>query len=191
MVKLEDVTNTKKGMVIIMNRKFHVTMTEEHYYKYNLFSNLKSPYAKPKMIFSRIVIALCGIFLAALNMKSNKALAVSILVAAAIVELTLVPYMKWAIKLTVKSAKQKNAYTEEAQVELFDDRIRETSADGILEKTYASFDIGCIVKNFGIVLYINPAIAMIIPDSAFKTQEEYNEIVNFIRSKIEKTADFA
>ena len=166
-------------------------MTPEEYCKYNLFVNLKSPYAKPVIIGCRILIAALFLVVALTRFRESMPAAIGIAAVGAVIELLLTPVIKLGVKGMVKSVNKNNLYSSVAEVELTEESVRETDELGVLERKYAAIDCACIVKDFGIILFLTPSLAIVLPDSSFKTQEEYNEIVSFIRSKVEKTKDFA
>ena len=88
------------------------------------------------------------------------------------------------LKQTLKSQKKtgKAGYSPNSQIEFYDDYFTETTSDGKTENKYSAVERISILDEY-VYIHINSLMAYILPQSAFSSDEQYNDFLSFITSK--------
>ena len=176
-----------------MNFKFDVRITEEDYINFNKFTSISSPYGKKSMKGIRMILAVIGILLILHSFLTSgfttagigAAVVYALIIAA--LQLLLIPYMRFSIKMNVEAIKKSGSlpYSEEAGMEFCESYFVETTP---LTKTATRYEkiqnVYEIEKRY-VYIYVSTISAFIIPATAFSSLSEYEDFVSFIKTKCE------
>lgn len=174
-----------------MKFQFQVNVSENQYIDYNKFWTLKSPYGKKQLIILRgmiLVMVLVFVFLTLFseNLQPNAFIACIPFFIMLIVCQALLPrFLAFTVESHIKSLKKKGkmAYSSTSVMEFYDDVFTETTPDNKLEQKYSSVERISVVNKKVIYIHVNNFMAYIIPVSVFQSQEQYEEFMQFIKTK--------
>ena len=91
--------------------------------------------------------------------------------------------LKWQIKGMKKSGKM--PYTPTSVIEFYDERWGETSEDTKTELSYSGIERISVVFEDAIYIQINNLMGYILPFASFETKEQYENFMDFIKSKVQ------
>lgn len=181
-----------------MNYCFDYTITKEDYYKFNKFNSLKSPYGKKVVLFLRIffsVFLLVNLLLSILpiNGDSEEVLTQILgiitlyIILNVIFNLFIKPFFILLIKLYVRflNNKKKKCFSENNKLGFFDDKFIETTEFAKTELNYNAIDNISVIPENVIYIHLNRMIAIIIPFNAFESKKQFDEFVEFLKTKSE------
>lgn len=174
-----------------MKYKMNIFITEEEYIKFNEFVVFKSFYSKATggflkylpVIFS-IVTTILFYIIFGMNWFSN------LYCIASVIEIIVHFFRidKYTRKVVVKSLKiskkqGKLPYDSEMVLEFYDDKIIDISKSSKTELLYSAIERVSVLKDGTIYLHQNQAMSNIIPATIFNSGINYNEFLEFIKSK--------
>ena len=174
-----------------MNFKFKALVSENDYLDYNIFMNFKSPYGRKNIIVSRVLVLLIFLAPIAVNLGYGGFTVNSViniipyLILLAIFQILFKPLWIWMLKGHIKSMKKKGKlpYTEDAEIEFYDNCLVEIANDSKSEIKYSILERVSIVSNKVIYIHFNNAAALILPFSAFDSVETRARFIAFISEK--------
>ena len=193
-----------------MNYKINTTVTDEDYLDYNLFVMTQTPFGKKQLSKSRLFLTLLYIavwlvfvcfattlFFVELGFTVEAVVLLFLLtiVATVIFAIALIvsqisfarsnkAFVKKLLKLHKKQGKM--PYSSSADFEFLDEIFIETTPSSKSEIKYSTIESVSIVADKVIYLHANNILAYILPVSCFETKEQYDEFLEFIKTKCEK-----
>ena len=178
-----------------MKYQLNTKMTDEDYYKYNIFMNFKSWYGKKQMVKIAIMTGVIFLIYAAIVLVSDginqdafirMATMLAVFVAWIFLFFILLRLiLKWRMKSMKKSGKL--LYSPTALIEFYDDCFVETTEVNKTENKYSAIDrISVIQKECTVYIHINAILAHIIPFGTFDSKEKLDEFVEFIKTKCDR-----
>ena len=177
-----------------MQYKFCVHLTDKDYLDYNVFWSLKSPYGKKQILQLRAMIAGMFALLSLLVLfKEDFSSAGFIKIIPLVVLLVLSQLLlNWSfsrsLKGTLKTMKRqgKMGYSPDSEMEFFEDRFVETTPEEKTERIYSSIERISVIGDKTIYIHMNNVSACILPRSCFDSKENYEEFLQFIKTKCQK-----
>lgn len=174
-----------------MKFRLNINVTEQDYLDYNYFWLLKSHYGKKQLMSTRIMLAvILGLAAVAIVLITgfNSASAFSIgllMVWLVIMELLLPKFTASQTKATIKRLKKKGkmAYSPKAVMEFYEDYFTEDCEIAKTEQKYRAIERVSIVENKVVYIHVNNLNAYIVPLSAFESEAECREFLDFIKTK--------
>ena len=174
-----------------MHFKFHINLNDNDYLNYNTFWSFKSPYGKKQVLKFRIAIA---ILLAAVSFLSlfgggfSANAWIGIIPYAILLilfELLLNPFFRWILKGNIKSlkAKGKMGYSPVSEIEFYDESFVEITPDNKTEQKYSAIERVSVITDKVVYIHVNNVMSYILPLSCFESKEQYNNFLDFVRSK--------
>ncbi|MBQ6893365.1 MAG: YcxB family protein [Clostridia bacterium] len=170
-----------------MRYKFNIKLTENDYYEFNEFHGLRSKQGKQAILTLRVAIAVLFCIMALISLYgggfSYGTLVVLLFVV--IFELGLPSFFRRNIKANLKAMKKngKMAFSPESIIEFYEDKLIEETDVNKTEQKYVSVEKVCVITGKFIYIYISSVQAYIIPAMAFKDAAEFDEFVEFIKTK--------
>ena len=170
---------------------FNINLSDKDYLDYNIFWMLKSPYGKKQITSSRImmtvlfgIVALIALFVAGFSTASLIGLT-PITVVFLIIQLTFNRFLIQSIKSNIKSLKNngKMAYYPISQIEFNEDCFTETTPDNKIEQKYSSVERVSVIGGDMVYIHVNNVMAYILPSSCFKSKEQLDDFLAFIKTK--------
>lgn len=174
-----------------MKYQINVLLSEEEYIKFNEFYTFKSFYGKKT---GRIIMLLPTIFtlviigtvyvIVGINMFSH-IFCLFFLIDLIVQFFRRDKFKKKIVQKSIKSLKKqgKLPYMSESVLEFYDDKIIEISKESRTELLYSAIERVSVLKDGTIYLHQNSAQAYPIPNSVFISEINYNEFLEFIKSK--------
>lgn len=167
-------------------------MTEADYFEFNKFFNLKSAQGREnlKLARARVAVMFFAIIIIALGMMRLSLefyiFAPLMLVFLIVYEIALPKLYIRALKKSIEKMKKdgKLPFSFDYVIEFHEDRFIETSET---EKTEAVYSvIENISVNDGVAIYLHKDVrrAHVVPFSAFESEEQINEFLDFIIAKV-------
>ena len=174
-----------------MNFQFNVNLSDSDYLNYNEFWLLRSPYGKKQVISFRLTVAalFVAIFFvllsAGLFSRDSFIVIISLFIGGLLVQLLLTKILSRSLKLQIKSLKKsgKMSYSPSSVVAFSEDSVSETAPDKKNEDKYSAIERISIVDNKVIYIHVNNLMAYILPLSCFESKEQYNDFLDFIKTK--------
>ena len=174
-----------------MHFKFNIRLTDQDYLDYNIFWMLKSPYGKKQMLKFRITIAILFAavsFLALFGGGFSVSAWLGIIpyvILLVLFELLLNPFFVWVLKNNIKSLKSKGkmGYSPVAEMEFYDERFIEVTPDTKSEQKYSAVERVSVITDKVIYIHVNNVASYILPLSCFESNEQYNEFLDFVKTK--------
>ena len=171
---------------------FPVKVSEKEYYDFNVFVMCKSAYGKKDMKKSRIYISILFVGLALLSCIledfSTECYyqAALYLIMLGVTQIILKPMSLAILKAQIKSMKKggKMPYSAEAVLEFTETGFSETTADHKSEQAYTAVERVSVIEDVAIYVHINKMMAFILPKACVETQELWEELESFLRTKI-------
>lgn len=170
--------------------EYSVKLTEDDYLKFNQHSMLNSKVGKNSLLYIRILGPI--LFLAAIMLlvpRNFVSLIIGLILWVAISALWLIYSKKLILsnlKSTIKYMKKdgKLPYSEESRMVFGEEDVHEYCDDNETITKYPNFEKIYITET-GIYMYFNAAYAFILPNSCFKSSVEKDELVEFLKGKID------
>ena len=174
-----------------MKFQFNVNINEEDYLDYNKFWMLRSHYGKKQMSTFRIIIAviiglIIFISLYGGNFTFDSFIGIiPMAILLVLYELLLSPLFVLFLKCHLKSLKKKGkmGYSPSSVVEFYEDVFIETTPENKTEQKYLSIERVSVVDNKVVYIHVNNIMSYILPFSCFESNEQYNEFLEFIKTK--------
>ena len=174
-----------------MKFQFNVNINEEDYLDYNKFWMLRSHYGKKQMSTFRIIIAviiglIIFISLYGGNFTFDSFIGIiPMAILLVLYELFLSPLFVLFLKCHLKSLKKKGkmGYSPSSVVEFYEDVFIETTPQNKTEQKYLSIERVSVVDNKVVYIHVNNIMSYILPFSCFESNEQYNEFLEFIKTK--------
>ena len=100
-------------------------------------------------------------------------------------ELLLNPFFVWVLKNNIKSLKSKGkmGYSPVAEMEFYDERFIEVTPDTKSEQKYSAVERVSVITDKVIYIHVNNVASYILPLSCFESNEQYNEFLDFVKTK--------
>ncbi len=177
--------------VIAMLYKFDINLTEQDYIDYNHFHLLKSPYGTKQVFSLRVGIALVFLIGVLVTMVfggftlESFIESIPMILLLIVFELGLNKFIKWCVKDNIKRMKKagKMAYTPKSVIEFTDDGFMEYTDENKTEHKYSAIERTSVLKGKIVYIHINNIMAYLIPFSSFESENQFDEFVEFIKSK--------
>ena len=174
-----------------MNFNLKISLNDDDYLDYNIFMNFKSPYGRKNIIVSRVLILLIFLIPIVVNLGYGGFTVHSFiniipyLILLAVFQILFKPLWIWTLKGHITSMKKKGKlpYTEDAEIEFYDDCFVEIAKDSKSEIKYSVLERVSIVSDKVIYIHFNNAAALILPFSAFDSAEVKSKFTAFISEK--------
>ncbi len=174
-----------------MKFQFNVNINDKDYLDYNKFWMLRSHYGKKQMTTFRIVIAIIfGAYILISLFGGNFTFdsfigIIPTAILLIIFELSLSPLYVSFLKSHLKSLKKKGkmGYSPSSVIEFYEDIFVETTPDNKAEQKYSAIERVSIVDNKVVYIHVNNIMSYILPFSCFKSKEQYEEFLDFIKTK--------
>ena len=174
-----------------MKFQFNVNINEEDYLDYNKFWMLRSHYGKKQMSTFRIIIAvIIGLIIFISLYGGNFTLdsfigIIPMAILLVLYELLLSPLFVLFLKCHLKSLKKKGkmGYSPSSVIEFYEDVFIETTPENKTEQKYLSIERVSVVDNKVVYIHVNNIMSYILPFSCFESNEQYNEFLEFIKTK--------
>lgn len=175
-----------------MKYKFECNLDDKDYYEFNKYHFLNSPDMKKSNFIWKISVPIFFLIIllySILNNYDKLYILVSIFLfsIASFVwcwsyKYLTILFLKFYIKLLKKNGKM--PYSSNSTVQFFDDYFEEVTTDTKSEIKYTAILRVDISENNNIYIYTNPILAYIIPFSCFKSVEQQEEFLKFIKEKM-------
>ena len=177
-----------------MKFEFDITLTDQDYLDFNLFHAFESPYRMKTIRNTRILLLIiCGIGMLISLRGYNFELfgffaQIPLVIFAVVLQLLLKPYFVFFIKYNIKRMKKtgKMAYSPNSHLIFTENSMVESTSTEKLEQLYTSIEQICIHKDKCIYIYVNNLKAFILPMSIFRSAEQYEEFVAFLKTLTDK-----
>lgn len=177
-----------------MRFKFNINLNDKDYLDYNTFWMIRSPYGKKQMLQFRVLIALVFVIFSFLSLFRGGFSAVAWIgvipyaVLLLFFELLLNKFFVWVLKGNIKSLKSKGkmGYSPVSEMEFYDEYFVETTPDNKSEQKYSAVERVSVVGDRFIYIHVNNVMAYILRSSCFDSKEQYNEFLDFLRTKCTK-----
>lgn len=100
-------------------------------------------------------------------------------------ELLFSPLYVFFLKCHLKSLKKKGkmGYSPYSVIEFYEDAFIETTPNNKTEQKYSAVERISIVDNEKIYIHVNNVMSYILPLSCFKSKEQYDAFLEFIKTK--------
>ena len=174
-----------------MNFQFNVNLNDSDYLECNKFWMFRSPYGKKQIITFRLIIAalfavIIIVSLSAGDFSLNSFIEIiPFSIGCLLLQLFLTRIFSWSLKKQIKSLKKsgKVGYSPCSVLEFSEDSFCETTPDNKTESKYSAIERISIVDNKVIYIHVNNIMSYIIPLSCFESKEQYNDFLDFIKTK--------
>ena len=100
-------------------------------------------------------------------------------------ELLLNPLLCWILKSNIKSLKSKGkmGYSPVSEIEFYDESFVEITPDNKTEQKYSAIERVSVITDKVVYIHVNNVMSYILPLSCFESKEQYNNFLDFMRSK--------
>ncbi len=174
-----------------MQFQFNVNLSENDYYEYNKFMMLRSYYGKKRINTMRSIIAvICALGVVFMLFRYGSTFtafigATPMIILFILSQLLLKPYYILLLKLSLNKLKksEKKRYSPASVIEFSDECFIETTPEFKTEQKYGTIERISIVDNKVVYLHFNHLMSVILPVSCFETQEQYDNFLEFIKTK--------
>ncbi len=174
-----------------MKFRFNVNINNQDYLDFNKFIMFRSYYGKKQITSFRITVAIIiAIFILAflfVNGFSKESFlnVIPLVLVMIFVMIFTTKFISWTFKFTIKSFEKngKLAYSPESVIEFYDEVFVETTPENKTENKYFAIERISIVDEKIIYFHINRAMSYFLPLSSFESKEQYNEFLEFIKTK--------
>ena len=170
-----------------MAYSINVYISDEDYFRFNKFSLIKSYNGKKQMLIYRFVLAaIILLFPIMLFFKGDFSynMIIPYLFLLIISQILIKPIYLAILKAHLKMLRKngKAGYNPTALIEFSDEEFTETTPDSKSELKYSSIErVSVYEKN--IYIHINALMAYILPYSAFESEDQFSEFIEFIKTK--------
>lgn len=173
-----------------MHFRFDVSMTEDDYFEYNLFTSLKTEQGKKNLRSFRI--CLCTVCVVALLLFCDYEVAGNIVTTVVIgiplligLWFVLKPVYRQIIRNQINASLKNNKrlYTPQAVLEFYDEWIAETAPDEVTQIRYNVIDRICVSEKGAVYMYLNGMRAYTIPWQTFHSKEEFDCFIAFMHTR--------
>jgi hypothetical protein len=174
-----------------MRFNFYINLNDKDYFDYNIFWIIKSPYGKKQMLKFRILIAILFASVSFLSLFGGGFSAeawigvIPYAVLLVLFELLLNPFFIWILKSNLKSLKSKGkmGYSPVSEMEFYDESFIEITSDNKSEQKYSAVERVSVITDKVIYIHVNNVMSYILPLSCFESREQYNDFIDFVRTK--------
>ena len=173
-----------------MKFQYKFKLDEQDYYEFNRYHMDNAPQMKKQLRFLRflfpVLIMLIGVFLHfTLEISPVSYIIWGVFAVSWIVFFKRIA--NYSLKINMKKLKKdgKLVYDKDVAICFYDENFTEKSVESESTFKYSMIEkIG--VSHAGIYLYMGALLAHIIPKSVFESEAEFDELVAFINSKVNK-----
>ncbi len=177
-----------------MNFRFDVRLNDNDYLDFNRFWMIKSPYGKKQLRSFRIILSVLYcllVFLLLYNSGFTTEAFIGVVPVVIILVLSVVfwpKFLSWSLKWQIKGLKKsgKMGYSPVSVMEFYEDSFVETTPENKTEQKYSAVEQISIVDNRIIYIHTNNVMAYLLPLSCFESEEQYQDFLNFMKTKCEK-----
>ena len=171
--------------------KFDISTTEDDYFQFNLFHQIKTKYGRQSWVMFRmiplfvfLIFAVIGYFDFGLTAGYFVDLFL-IAVVLGVFELLTPELHKIILKSHIKNIKKtgKLTFSETSVMEFCDDKFSETAKDRYAEHTYDAIERVYVNGTQYIYIYVNAQMAYVIPSKSFESYAQRGEFLYFLRTK--------
>ena len=174
-----------------MKFRYDVIINDQDYLDYNTFWVLKSPYGKKQIKTFRLAIAVMFFIFFLISLSLGKFTPDSFLgiipmaILFVLFQTFLSKFFKWILKGQIKSLKNsgKMGYSPNSVIEFGEESFTETTPENKTEHKYSAVERVSVIENKIIYIHVNNVMSYLIPFSCFQTNSQYNEFLNFIKTK--------
>ena len=175
----------------MMSFKFHINLNDKDYLDYNIFWMIKSPYGKKRMMKFRVLIAILYSAISFFSLFRGGFSAdawlgiIPYALELILFELLLNPFFAWILKGNIKYLKSKGkmGYSPVSEMEFYDESFIEITPDNKSEQKYSAVERVSVIADKVIYIHTNNVMSYILPLSCFESKEQYNNFLDFVRSK--------
>ena len=174
-----------------MHFKFHINLNDNDYLNYNTFWTIKSHYGKKQMLKFRIIIAILFVTVSFLSLFGGGFSAdawIGIIphaIVLVLIELLLNPFFVWVLKGHIKYLKSKGkmGYSPVSEMEFYEESFIEITPYNKTEQKYSAVERLSVITDKVIYIHVNNVMSYILPLSCFEYKEQYNNFLDFMKSK--------
>lgn len=176
-----------------MKFRFDIKLNDNDYLDFNRFTLIRSPYGKKQMVSFRIILTIMFVAVALFQLITygfswnslfdSIPILIIFVVSQAFLKKLLALSLKGDIKRLKKSGKM--PYSPESVIEFYEECFVEITLENKNEQKYSSIERISIVDGKMIYIHINNMMAYILPLYCFASSEQYNDFIDFIKSKCE------
>ncbi len=169
--------------------RLNVEVNDLDYYDFNIFTLIRSSDARKQRITFRIALTAIIAFVALLPLITEGSSAefwisrIPYAIVCIVLQLAWIPFLKGAVKSSIKSAKKKGKtmYTPKSELQFFDDRFVETVDGKETEKKYRELYKICVIEEKIIYIYAKKNEAYLLPYTAFSDSSEIDGFLDFLK----------
>ncbi len=183
----------------MMLYKFDVNLTDEDYYRFNVFMQTKTENGKKNILFTRILFTVLTLALSILIYSTGTLNTMSIpfiitvLIVNLLFQIKYITLVKNSIRKTIEIFEKqgKFTYSPTSTLEFDEERIYETTKDSKMEQILSELDgISIYNKYKAIYIHKNMAITFILPYRIFENEKQKEEFIDFLKEKcVNKVVD--
>lgn len=181
-----------------MHFKLNVNLTDEIYYDFNKFFMFHSKNSARITTLTRVTVFLMyfvfgWLFCMAEGFSVNTCFFIGYLIITMILLQIFLKKLLWlSLKLRLNAAKKKGKlkYSPVSVLEFYDDFFCETTDDQKSEMKYSVIECVRVIRGNMVLLQKYEGLAFIVPISCFRTKEQYDEFLSFIKAKCSKVDYF-
>lgn len=169
--------------------RFDINLTDQDYYKFNLFHGFESKYLKRIVLGLQIAIAVLYLWVCVSTVIRNGikpstfvGLIPSVILGVLFIALVR-PFYKLVVKMFIKS--KKNLYSPVSTMEFSEEYAVETTPNSEMKYKYSALDTAYFVREEVVYIYINIQQAFLIPRASFESQEQWDGFLEFIKTKMD------
>ena len=174
-----------------MHFKFHITLNDNDYLDYNTFWTFKSPYGRKQMLNFRIIIAILFVAISFLSLFRGEFSAdawigiIPYVILLVLFELLMNPLFCWILKGNIKNLKSKGkmGYSPVSEIEFYDESFVEITPDNKTEQKYSAIERVSVITDQVLYIHVNNVMSYVLPLSCFESKEQYDDFLNFMKSK--------
>lgn len=174
-----------------MRFQFYVTMNDADYLDFNCFWMIRSDYGRAQISKMRGTMVLIAALIWGVTwIFSGFALSslwglIPIGAVLAFLQLTLKRFLTFSIKGQIQSLKKsgKLAYSPEGTIEFYDDCFVEITPENKTEIRYTAIESVSVLPQKAIYIHLDTVRAHILMYQAFESGAQYDEFVEFLKTK--------
>ena len=175
--------------------RFGVNLTDDEYYKFNVFMQTRSEMGKKNVWLTRIVFTVAAVIFALVLFSTGTlgVMSIPFLIQVAIVilifQIKYIAIVKYFIRKAIESYKEqgKFIYSPESVIEFDEDKLYEITDESKIEQMLSNMEFVSICE-YDKVIYIsrNAAMTFVMPYRVFENDEQREEFIEFLRRKCNK-----
>lgn len=174
-----------------MKFQFHISLNDNDYLAYNKFHMLRSPYGAKSIKTFRATLVALFVLIAAVSLAGGgftKDTLICIIpcgVLLLISQLLLTRLLALSLKGQIAKQKKtgKPGYAPSSVMEFYEDHFVEITDQNKTEQSYAAIERVSVVDGEMVYIHLNFVMACLLPVSAFESEKQYNDFLNFLHTK--------